>query len=107
MDWNKLVTDLREANEAAKAAADAISDGGTANLDSVFLRLPRQREEKVLQAIKDAGLYCRAKRQWIGQGYMITPTSGGQADKREKAVSVMCGELMLRGWDISAFRKVD
>lgn len=107
MDWNKLVTDLREANAAAKAAADAVDDGGTANLDSVFLRLPRMREVKVLQAIKDAGLYCRAKREWIGPGYMITPTSGGQGNKRARAVTEMCAQMRLRGWDVLAYRKVD
>ncbi|MEK5477527.1 hypothetical protein NYE70_11340 [Paenibacillus sp. FSL R5-0407] len=107
MDRNKLVTDLREANAAAKAAADAVGDGGTANLDSVFLRIPRQREVKVLQAIKDAGLYCRGKRQWIGQGYMITPTSGGQGNKRAKAAEVMTKELNDRGWDALTFYKVD
>lgn len=107
MDWNKLVTDLREANAAAMVAAAAVDDGGTANLDSVFLRFPRQREAKVLQAIKDAGLYCRGKREWIGTGYMITPTCGGQGDKRAKAVTVMYQELQSRGWNVIPFRKVD
>lgn len=107
MDWNKLTTDLREANEAAKAAADEVPDGGTANLDRVFLALPRKREEKALQAIRDAGLYCRKKTNWIGPGYMITPTSGGQADKRYEAVSVMCEELRRRGWEVVPFRKAD
>jgi hypothetical protein len=103
MDWNKLVIDLKESNELAKAAADSVDDGGTCNLDSVFLRIPRRREEKVLQAIKDAGLYCRAKRKWIGTGYMITPISGGQANKRSKAVEVMKKELNDRGWDVIGF----
>ncbi len=107
MDWNKLVTDLREADAVARAAADTIDDGGTANLDSVFLRLPRQREAKVLLAIIDAGLYCRAKREWIGPGYMITPTSGGQGNKRAMAVTMMCDELRNRGWEVFPFRKVD
>lgn len=107
MDFKKLIRDLAEANAEAKAAADASDDGGTANLDAVFLRLPRQHEIKVLQAIKDAGLYCRGRRQWIGQGYMITPTSCGQADKRAKAVTVMCGELTSRGWDVIAYRQMD
>lgn len=90
-----------------KAAADAIHDGGSANLDSVFLRVPRQPETRVLQAIRDAGLYCRGRREWIGSGYMITPTSGGQGDKRYKAVTVMCAELTARGWTVLPYRKMD
>ncbi|PAD73955.1 hypothetical protein [Paenibacillus campinasensis] len=107
MDWNKIVTDLREANAAATAAASAIADGGSANLDAVFLKLPRQREEKVLQAISEAGLYCRGKREWIGSGYMVVPTCGGQGDRRALSVTVMCDELRDRGWRAIPFRKVD
>ncbi|WP_036698747.1 hypothetical protein [Paenibacillus taiwanensis] len=107
MDWQKLINDLIESNKAAKDAAAAVSDGGSANLDSVFLRIPRQQEIKVLKAIQEAGLYCRCKRQWIGQGYMITPTCGGMADKRYKAVIVMVDELKARGWDAIAYRQVD
>ncbi|MRN51967.1 hypothetical protein [Paenibacillus monticola] len=107
MDWDKLVKDLRESNALAKAAAEAIPDGGSANLDSVFLCIPRQPETKVLNAIQKAGLYCRAKRRWIGSGYMINPDSSGQGDKRCKAVTVMYKELAGRGWDVLTYRKVD
>lgn len=108
MDYSKLEHDLRAANVAARAAADQVDDGGSANLDAVFLRIPRARESKVLEAIKGAGLYCRCKRRWIGDGYMLQPDSGGgQARKREKAVTVFMRELEARGWDVIAFRKVD
>lgn len=109
MDWNKLVTDLRESNAAAKEAAEKVDDGGSANLDAVFLKLPRHRELKVLEVIREAGLYCRGKINWswIGPGYMITPESGGQANKRYTAVTVMCRELEKRGYDVVAFRQMD
>lgn len=108
MDWQKLIRDLRDANKAAKEAAEAVSDGGSANLDSVFLRIPRQQEIGVLKAIQEAGLYCRRKTDWIGKGYMITPShDGGMGGKREKAVTVMVDELTKRGWDAIAYRKVD
>uniref|UniRef100_A0AAE9Q0J9 Uncharacterized protein n=1 Tax=Paenibacillus polymyxa TaxID=1406 RepID=A0AAE9Q0J9_PAEPO len=54
-------------------------------MDKVFLRLPRARETKVLEAIKEAGLYCRGKRRWIGEGYMLS-VSKGQVNQRDKAV---------------------
>lgn len=107
MDYNKLIQDLREANSAAKAAADSVDDGGSANLDAVFLRIPKARESKMLEAIREAGLYCRRKRRWIGDGYMLHPNSGGQAQKREKAVTVMTEQLVSRGWDVLAFRMAD
>ncbi|MFW5436586.1 hypothetical protein [Paenibacillus apiarius] len=108
MDYNKLIQDLRDANSAAKAAADRVDDGGSSNLDGVFLRIPKARESKVLEAIKEAGLYCRCKRRWIGDGYMLQPDSGGgQARKREKAATVFMRELEARGWDVITFRKAD
>ncbi|OMF35215.1 hypothetical protein BK133_10915 [Paenibacillus sp. FSL H8-0548] len=109
MDYAKLTNDLREANQIACEAVKDSDDGGTCNLDSCFLQIPRARETKVLDAIKAAGLYCRAKTLWgwIGRGYMIKPTSGGQGDKRTKAVEAMSKELKQRGWDVTTYYKMD
>lgn len=78
--YEKLTADLLIANQAASEAIKNKSDGGTANLDAVFLTIKGARETLVLEAIKKAGLYCRGKRKWIGQGYMLTPTGIGQGD---------------------------
>jgi len=106
-NYDKLVADLHYANDVACQATAKISDGGTANRDSVFLRLPRARERSVLAAIHKAGLYCRRKSQWLRQGYFITPTSGGQGDKRAKAVEIMAKTLNDRGWDALTFEQMD
>lgn len=77
MDYEKLVTDLAEAKNAGIEAGKG-EDGGSANLDCVFLRLPRARESKVLGAISQAGLFCGSKTQWIGPGYLLSPVGCGQ-----------------------------
>ncbi|WP_425622971.1 hypothetical protein ACPT9H_00285 [Brevibacillus borstelensis] len=107
INYDKLAADLNHANQVACQAVRDIDDGGTANRDSVFLRLPRARERSVLAAIHKAGLYCRRKSQWLGQGYFITPTSGGQGDKRAKAVEIMAKTLNDRGWDALTFEQMD
>lgn len=106
MDYKKLSQDLREAHKAAQEATESVADGGTANLDKVFLILPRAREAKVIEAIKAAGLYCRGKRRWIGDGYMLT-VSNGQGDINTKAVTVFTAELNERGYEALAYRKMD
>jgi hypothetical protein len=107
MDYLKLTKDLREANQVAMEVAEKSDDGGSANLDSVFLMIPRVREERVLGAIKTAGLYCRGKRKWIGQGYMITPTTGGQGNKRSLGVGAMYKHLKSAGWDVITYCQMD
>jgi hypothetical protein len=106
-DDKKLTADLINANQLAFEAAGKVRDGGSANLDSVFLRVPRVREIKVLEAIKASVLYCRAKRRWIGEGYMITPTSIGQGDKRAIAVQTMAKHLKEEGWDVLTYEQMD
>lgn len=106
-DGKKLTSDLMAANKAASEAVKDMPDGGSANLDSVFLSVPRARETKVLEAISNAGLHCLGKRQWIGAGYFITPTGAGQGDTRYKAVQVMVQHLRKAGWDAAAFQKTD
>jgi len=107
MNKIKLVADLIIANQAACEAVVLIDDGGSANLDSVFLRIPRAKEVDVLDAIREAGLYCRGKRKWIGNGYMVKPTCSGQGNKRTKGVEAMATSLKANGWDALIFRQMD
>lgn len=104
--YDKLVKDLIEAREASIEAGKS-EDGGTANLDSVFLRLPRKREEKVLEAIKKAGLYCRRKTQWVGTGYMISPVGCGQGNSRARAMQAMKKVLENKGYDVLGYYQMD
>ncbi|MBG9788552.1 hypothetical protein [Brevibacillus laterosporus] len=106
-NYDKLFKDLKEANEIACQTVAQVTDGGSANLDSVFLIIPRAREISVLDAIERAGLYCLGKREWIGKGYFITPTCGGQGDKRAKAVNVMAKTLNDLGWEALTFQRID
>lgn len=106
-DFNKLTNDLREANRLAKERADSSDDGGSANLDRVFLMIKGARESKVIEAIKNAGLYCRGKSEWIGAGYFINPTTGGQGNKRALGVEVMSKYLQSCGWETLAYCQLD
>lgn len=103
----QLTSDLRESDRIAQEAMKQVPDEGTCNLDAVFLRLPRIQESKALEAIAAAGLYSRGKRQWIGTGYMVHGNCSGQADQRERYVTVMCKELQDRGYSVTAFRMMD
>ncbi|WP_337033228.1 hypothetical protein [Paenibacillus illinoisensis] len=106
MDYEKLTDDLKAAQREVWLVTGEMEDGGTANLDKVFLTLPRAREAKVLEAIRNAGLYCRAKRRWIGDGYMMT-VSNGQGDVNTKAVTVFVAEMERRGYQVLAYRQMD
>jgi hypothetical protein len=99
LNASKLTDDLKAANEAASLFVAGIDDRGTANLDKVILRIPGVQEATVLEAIKQAGLHCRGRRKWIGEGYMITPTSAGQAQKRSQGVSTMVNQMRDLGWE--------
>jgi hypothetical protein len=106
-DFSKLEVDLIEGNRLAMERAALSDDGGTANLDCCFLILDGAREVKVLETIKRAGLYCRTKSKWIGNGYFITPNTGGQGNKRSLAVETMTKHLKARGWECLTFYKMD
>lgn len=106
MDYSKLTDDLKAVQREVDLVTGEMEDGGTANVDKVFLTLPRAREAKVLEAIRNAGMYCRAKRRWIGDGYMLT-VSKGQGDVNTKAVTVFVAEMERRGYDVLAYRQMD
>lgn len=103
--YEQLTIDLREAySEALKVKAN--DDGGTANLDSTFLILKGLRENKVLESIKNAGLYCSSKRHWVGTGYFIS-TGGGQGNNRTRIRDRFAKVLSEKGYDVVHFDKMD
>jgi len=103
--YGKLENDLREAYKTAKDAATG-DDGGTANLDSTFLKLKGWREKKVLEAIENAGLYCRGKTDWVGAGYMIN-TGGGQGNDRVRVRNKFKSILKEKGYHVLGFDQMD
>jgi hypothetical protein len=107
MDYNKLLESLSKARKAGIEAAKG-DDGGSANLDSVFLEVPYCREEKVLEIIQKAGLFCGHKIKWIGSyGYLISPAGCGQGNSRYRAVQAMVESLKKDGFQAMPFYMTD
>lgn len=103
--YEQLTIDLREAySEALKVKTN--DDGGTANLDSTFLILKGLHESKVLESIKNSGLYCSGKSNWIGVGYLIS-TGGGQGNNRTRIRDRFAKVLSEKGYDVVHFDKMD
>lgn len=103
--YEQLTEDLKEAYQKSKKAVTG-DDGGTANLDSTFLILPRWNEKKTIKAINDAGLYCGSKIHWIGNGYLIS-VGGGQGNDRVMARNAFSKYLKEKGYDVMHFDMID
>lgn len=105
IDYEKLAEDL---NDAKKAAVDAAKgeDGGSCNSDTMYLRLPRAREAKVIEAAEKAGLHAR-KGDYFGTAYFVYPPECGQAESRYRAVQAMKRVMTARGWDANVFYYMD
>jgi hypothetical protein len=108
-DLAKLTEDLRSAAQLAQTAADRVDDAGTCNMDGVFLRLPRVREARVIEAIEAAGLRATKweRHAWYRSGYYIGPPVRGQANKRDAAATAMYDYLRNAGWDVSHWQQMD
>lgn len=104
--YKKLTEDLIAAKEKAEKESEIVDDGGTANLDSTFLVLPRWKEEKVLKAIKDAGMYCRCKTKWIGTGYFLS-VNCGQGNRNTVGRNIFARYLQDKGYKVIHFDKMD
>jgi len=106
MDYKKLTEDLIKAKQAAIEAAEG-DDGGSANLDAMTLRVPYTRESKVVEAIKEAGLFCRGRSEWIGPYYFIQPPKCGQGDSRYRAVTAMAKAMEQAGYSVLVYHQMD
>lgn len=107
-DFAKLTADVEAALKAGADAASATTDGGSCNLDGVVLRLPRIHEESVVRALSNAGISTRKSNcGYHGIGYMINPTSGGQANQRYVACIAIEKHLQEAGYNVSHFYMAD
>lgn len=104
-DYKKLTEDLIQARLAAEKAAKG-EDGGTANLDTMTIELPRARESKVIEAVEKAGLNC-SKIEWLGIRYFIYPPRCGQGNSRYKAVEAMTQFMRQAGWNVLTYCQMD
>jgi len=82
-------------------------DGGTCNLDATFLTLKGWREEKVLEAIKNAGLYCSGRTNWIGTGYILNVSGGNQGNDRTRVRDRFAEILRSKGYNVIHFDMMD
>lgn len=105
--YQELLSDLTEAGKAGKEAACFVDDGGTCNLDGVFLRLPRFNEEKTNQVISSSGLSgFKHTSSYFGTGFLIS-LNIGQAQKREVAAETMYKFLSAKNYDVVQWQQVD
>jgi hypothetical protein len=106
MDYKKLAEDLIKARLAAEEAAKG-EDGGTANLDTMTIRLHRANEKKVIEAVKAAGLHTLGKRQWLGPCYFIGPPNCGQGNSRVRATEAMEKVMKEAGYEALMYCQMD
>lgn len=105
-DYQKFTNDLIEAKE--KALKSVIGDnGGSANLDRLAIFLPRLKEEKVIEAIKKAGLWTSGRHNWIGKRYFISAPHGSQGNDNTRQIETMRDYLKEKGYDVLIYYQMD
>ena len=94
---------LARAIKAAEDRAAVTDDGGTCNMDSVLVRLPRYNADAVTAIAKAQGIhaYKREESFWdIGSLY-------GQANRNEQAHRAMCESLKADGYQAYMNHRMD
>lgn len=94
-----LATHVATAKTKAKEAADAVDDGGTANLDTLVIYLPRTREKSLI----DAGIEgYRLRGGWALRGF-----HHGQGQKQTAGVRAGAEYLRQHGYDATVWYQMD
>lgn len=102
---------LRDDLLAAYIATESIEqteDGGTCNFDSPTLHLPRWNAEKIKQAAKEAG--GSAFKWTVGGsllGWVFSPRSSGQANRRSRRAEAISAYLKNLGYDAGMYCAMD
>ena len=105
--YQELANDLSEAASEGVIKAGDVSDSGTCNCDSIFVKLPNFNENKTLDAIEKAGLSGYKTKRFYTTGFLISPPNTGQARKREVAAETMYQALKAKDYDVSQWHQMD
>ena len=105
--YAKLRDDIRAALDATEWA-EQTEDGGTCNFDSPVLYLDRWNGKLVEQAAKEAGSSA-FKWRWgrTTLGWVISPRSSGQGNRRTRRAEAIRDEMKKRGYDVGMYYQMD
>lgn len=102
--YTKLTQDLKAAVEAAQAAAAAIDDGGTCNMDSPMVWLPRWNAAKIKEAARAAGSGAYKHR---GSWWIFRTGVYAQGDPRTIAAKAASSLMEARGYKATVYYMMD
>ena len=105
INYQKLTEDLINARIAAEEAERG-DDGGSANLDTLTIKIPRAREDKVIEAAQKAGLHV-SKQEWLGPRFFVYPPKCGQGNSRVRATKAMKKVLVEAGYRCLMYERID
>lgn len=94
----ELVQHVKEAIAEGQKAADTVDDGGTCNMDTLTIYLPRTR----MASMEELGI----SRYKLRDSFAIS-CSFGQADKNTKGVRAAADYLKTKGWDAGVWYQMD
>lgn len=101
-----LTAALIKAKEAALLFADT-EDGGTCNMDSPMLYLPRWRKADVEAAAAAADLRCCEFTGWGAKMWIICGGTYGQGNCRTTMAEAMYKSLKADGYEASMYYQMD
>lgn len=106
--YAKLRDDLRKALAAGVAAEEEDpEDGGTCNLDSAAIYLPRWNARKVQQAAKEAGTRCSDWNLFGQKHFVFFPITHAQANARSRNAEAVTKSLQSMGYDAIDYCHID
>lgn len=105
-DYKRLTETATEARKQATEAAKG-DDGGTCNMDSIFLCLKRVNEEETNKALNAGGI-SSYKTTWMrSTGFMMSPGPCGQANSRVRACKAVKQVFQAAGYEVYDFCMMD
>lgn len=102
----KLSEDLKKAAQAAREM-DFADNGGTCNLDSLKLSLPRFCEKDTLRAIEAAELRGRKTSQFGRTVYLVSTPISAQGNARTQQAEKMRDVMKEAGYDAGVWYQMD
>lgn len=102
--YEKLTADIKAAMEYAAPMLDT-EDGGTSNIDTPMIFLPRWNHESVEDAVRSAGAYAVRSEYW--KAWTIVVPAFVQGNARTRHSEAIVSYLEKAGYSVCVHNTID
>ena len=106
-DTRKMAADIRRVADEARAEHETTDDGGTCNMDSAYVSVPRMAEKQAAEIAALSGVHCYLLNSKLFGRILMVGAGHGQGSRNTAMSEDACEGLRVAGYKARVWYQID